>query len=100
PGLAHERGIGREALDQGVLEHLQHAGLIGAVGEELYLELHELARMMPDASRRPEAIQSGMHFLRSPPLRSIRMVRQPAARPASTSRQRSPTMKLALGSRC
>jgi hypothetical protein len=37
--LAHQRGVGREPLDQRIAGSLQHALLVRAVGEDFYSQL-------------------------------------------------------------
>ena len=42
-GLAHQRRIGGESLDRGVLRHFHDAFVVGTVGENLYLEIGDPA---------------------------------------------------------
>ena len=55
-GLAHQGRVGGEPLDVGLAVHLQHAGLVGAVGEDLGAQVVELHVI--DASRGRVRIQS------------------------------------------
>ena len=97
-GLAHQRGVGGEAGDEGQARHLQHARLVGAVGEDLDAQVcdggchHSVssARAAAERDDPPRGLrQVGHRVVGRAAVRldcraaSIRKVVQPAAAPGA-----------------
>src|SRR5262249_18295301 len=107
PSLSHQRRIGGEALDHGVFRHLDDALIVGTIGKNLDLEIGDPAHAPSCAVRTVSMMTLAASAIerttgwgawgggREWP-RSMNAVAHRAARPASTSLLRSPTMKLFL----
>src|SRR5713226_2663229 len=89
--LRQDRRVGGDARHEAARERFLDLRQVRRVHEELHDSPLVRVRMVATASRRSAARWSGRAGPSSGP--ATRMVTHPAARPASTSRYRSPTMK-------